>query len=346
MANQLKNWYAALAALFLGNLIRQLRASITRRRPNLLQRPVNWFVNVGVPVQHYDANLNAFREVASVAFHWSKRDMTRYKLNDLRSSYIEILANLDPQASPAQVVPELTAAIHQLTRDPNRADALYGLVDIGGGTLDGAIFHINRSRTGRPLRIHAARVDQCGTIAISRMMVAEIYSKLPDYLEGALVNRQEAPTIQLPLAKPLHFRDDKSAEVLVQNVIGGVIHTARSQLHGQMFSPRVDATARDTPPLRVLLAGGGATSAWYKSAVERIFTMRGLHQYGLTGVRCQMIPKPADYLGDDFARFVIALGLADSVVALADAQLPSQFRNAEPLPEREPPLTPTSKDMV
>ena len=204
---------------------------------------------------------------------------------------IKLSGGIDRQSSPAQVVPELTAAIHQLIRDPNREDALYGLVDIGGGTLDGAIFHVNRSGTGRPLRIHAARVDQCGTIAVSRMMVAEIYSKLSDYVESALISRQETPTVQLPLTKLLHFRDDKSAEILVQNVIGGVIHITRKQLYGQMFSPRVDATARDTPPLRIFMAGGGATSAWYKSAIEKIFTVRNLSQFGLTGIRCEIISK-------------------------------------------------------
>ena len=76
-----------LAAAFLSNLIRHVRASVTRRRPDLLQRQVNWFVNVGVPVQHYDANMDAFSEVAAVAFHWSQRDLTRYKVNDLGSAY-------------------------------------------------------------------------------------------------------------------------------------------------------------------------------------------------------------------------------------------------------------------
>ena len=41
------------------------------------------------------------------------------------------------------------------------------------------------------------------------MMVAEIYSKLPDYLEGALISRQEAPTVQLPLTEALQFRMTK-----------------------------------------------------------------------------------------------------------------------------------------
>jgi hypothetical protein len=337
-----------LAAAFLSGVIRHVRASIIRRRPDLKQRRVNWFVNVGVPVQHYDANADGFSEVAAVAFHWAQRNHMEYTIDDLSSSYAEIVGSLDldRESSPAQVVPELTAAIHELIRDPNREDALYGLFDIGGGTLDGAIFHVNRSGIGRPLRIHAARVDQCGTIAVSRMMVAEIYSRLPHYIEGALVGTHVIPTVRLPLTELLKFRDDKSVEVLVQNVVGGVIQTTRTQLYGQMFSPRVDATARDTPPLRVLIAGGGAPSAWYKSAIERTFLTRNLSQFGLTGIRSEIISKPADYRGDDFPRFVIALGLADSVVALADAQLPSQFRNAEPPLERGSPPAPITKDMV
>ncbi len=89
------------------------------------------------------------------------------------------------------------------------------------------------------------RCDQLGRVAAthSRMMVAEIYSKLTEYLENALISRQETPTIQLRLTRALHFRDDKSVESLVQNVIGGVISVARKHLHGQMFSPRITAQA-------------------------------------------------------------------------------------------------------
>jgi hypothetical protein len=41
-----------LAAAFLSSLVRTVRASLMRRHPELSRRRVNWFVNVGVPVQH------------------------------------------------------------------------------------------------------------------------------------------------------------------------------------------------------------------------------------------------------------------------------------------------------
>jgi hypothetical protein len=178
------------------------------------------------------------------------------------------------------------------------------------------------------------------------MMMAEIYSKLSHYIERSLINTHEVPTVRLPLTEELKFRDDASVEVLVQNLVAGVILSTRKQLYGQMFSPRADATARDTPPLRVFIAGGGATSSWYKSTIDKTFVTRKLSQFGLTGIRSEIVSRPIDYRGEDFARFVIALGLADSVVALADAQLPSQFRNREAPPDRGPRGTLITKDMV
>ena len=165
-------------------------------------------------------------------------------------------------------------------------------------------------------------------------------------MERALVNGHPMPTVPLPLTEELKFRGDTTVEILVQNLVGGVIQTTRKHLYGQMFSPRVDAKPKDTPPLRVFIAGGGATSAWYKSAIEKTFVTRNLSQFGLTGIRSEIISKPVDYSGEDFPRFVIAMGLADSMVALADAQLPSQFRTAEPLPDRKPRGTLITKDMV
>ena len=65
----------------------------------------------------------------------------------------------------------------------------------------------------------------------------------------------------------------------------------------------------------------------------------------MTGIRAELVPKSADYAGQDFPRFVIALGLSDMASAMADAQLPSQIRDADPLPPRQTSAMIT-KDMV
>ncbi|MGH2506570.1 MAG: hypothetical protein ACRDHZ_04005, partial [Ktedonobacteraceae bacterium] len=261
------------------------------------------------------------------------------------AAYAHTVRTIDIVNSPASVVPELTAALHEFVRDPNRPDSLYGLFDIGGGTVDGAIFRINRTGIGLPLQIHAARVDCTGTMALSRMMLAELYSKLPSYIEGPLLNGGERPSVAIPLGEPLAFRDDQSARDTIQTLVATVIGKTKRQLYGQMFSPHLDATIRNTPPLRVFLAGGGASSIWYKTAIERTFEDRRLSQWGLTGIRSEIVVRPSDYQLNDYPRFVIALGLADLSAALVDARLPSQIQDAEPLPKRRS-QTPITKDDV
>jgi hypothetical protein len=335
-----------LTAAFLAGLVQSVRASVLRQQPHLARRRINWFINVGAPVQHCDSHPHAFKEVAAVAFHWASQDgPTKIKLNELCEVYKDTARSLDVNSSPATVMPELTAALHEFVRDPNRADDLYGFFDIGGGTIDGAIFRINRSGAGFPLRIHAARVDHAGSMAVSRTMLAEMYSRLSHYIESPLLGQQHLPNIVIPLSEPLVFRDNRSARDEIQNLVATVIGKARRHLYGQMFSPRVDATASDTRPLRVFLAGGGASSAWYKAAIGQTFSDRNLHQWGLTGIRSEIVAKPPDYQGNDFPRFVTALGLADATPALSDAQLPSQMQDADPLPTRAMP-TLITKDLV
>lgn len=323
-----------LAAAFLSGVVRAVRSTVARSRPDLMQRRVNWFLNVGVPVQHCNSNADAFKEVASVAFQWAQSRAKRMSIDELCQYYERTAVLVDKEISPASVVPELTAALHEFVRDPNCADDLYGLFDVGGGTIDGAIFRINRSGIGWPLRIHAARVDCAGSMAVSRTMLAEMFSKLPYYIEAPLLSADQIPKIALPLSNALSFKNNKSAREEIQTLVATLIGKTRRHYNGQMFSPRLDATARDTRPLRVFLSGGGANSAWYKSAIEETYSIRNLQQWGLTGIRAEVVSKPAGYVGDDFPRFVIALGLADPSAALADAQLPSQIQSMDPFPVR------------
>jgi hypothetical protein len=73
----LKDVVRPMAAAFLSGLVRQVRSSVLRDRTELSGRRMNWFVNVGAPVQHCDAYLYAFKEVAAVAFYWERRTARR-----------------------------------------------------------------------------------------------------------------------------------------------------------------------------------------------------------------------------------------------------------------------------
>jgi hypothetical protein len=67
--------------------------------------------------------------------------------------------------------PELAAALSEYIRDPNRPEGLYGFCDIGGGTIDGAIFRLNRGAGYPRLAIPSAAVRPLGTVAVARDLV-------------------------------------------------------------------------------------------------------------------------------------------------------------------------------
>jgi hypothetical protein len=182
-------------------------------------------------------------------------------------------------------------------------------------------------------------------MALSRAMLLEIYQRLPHYIERQLIGPDEIPHLDIPLNETLAFRNKQTAREEIQNLVGSLVSITKRHLYGRMFSPRVGANERDTPPLRIFVAGGGANSAWYKSAIESTFHERGLEKLGLTGIRSEVVPKPSDYHLDDYPRFVIALGLADFSSALVDARLPGQFQDAQsPLQRLSPNLV--TKDQV
>ena len=117
----------------------------------------------------------------------------------------------------------------------------------------------------------------------------------------------------------------------MQNFVRSFVNDARLKQHGQTFYAEADASRAKTE-LRLFLAGGGATSSWYRTAIRKT---GGAALDGLSGIRPETVAKPVDYAETDFPRFVIALGLADLPEAMDDAMLPSSIPIKGPLPERE-----------
>jgi hypothetical protein len=77
------------------------------------------------------------------------------------SSVVVEQAHVDKAIS---AFPELAAALNEYIRDPNRPEGLYGFCDIGGGTIDGAIFRLNRAAGFPRLSIPSAAVRSLGCV--------------------------------------------------------------------------------------------------------------------------------------------------------------------------------------
>jgi hypothetical protein len=316
-----------LAAAFLANIIRKAMRSEEKRLRGV---PVRWLVNLGMPVQYCDAPEKAiFEKIGAIAFEWSRHPRQSETVETLCEGFWKAERELDLAYSSVTVVPELTAALHDFFRDSNRAEGLYAFCDVGGGTLDAAVFRINRTHGIIPIGVPSARVEQLGTRALSEGLRDQLALSVED-VEQVLIQSDYSSS----LAKS-EFLTDKER---VQNFLRAVVNDARMKEQAHTFYEEGDAR-RPKKDLPLFMAGGGAGSWWYQTALKET---DGTAFDGLTGAKPRTVPKPQHFRGDDFPRFVVALGLADAPENFSDAVLPGNIPRKTGLPPR--PVTPPLYD--
>lgn len=340
-----ENIIKALAALFLSEIIRRVRAS-EQERPHLRNANIRWLVNVGVPVEHFDApERDVFQEVASVAVKWAESPPAEFNVAMVARAYQQQAAMNDRNTTPASVFPELAAALTEYIRDPNRPDGLYyGFCDIGGGTVDGAIFRLHR-RSGRAqLAILSASVAPYGTAAVARGLAGKLQrslsadkaSALSLRIESLLTEKQAPVMATQDLATRTLQQHEAEPKTNVQNFVRRFVNEARLKrnVNGYTFA---DPLSGKDIELRFFLAGGGADSAWYRMAIQSLDPKDNQAFYGVKRLRLETVKRSAGFRGGDFPRFVIALGLTNLPDDLEEASrlLPSKIRKKPPLPERE-----------
>ena len=272
-----ENVIKALAALFLSEIICRVRAS-EQEKSHLRNANIRWLVNVGVPVEHFDApEREVFQEVASVAFKWAELPPADFKVATLAKTYQRQAATTDRETMPASVFPELAAALTEYIRDPNRPEGLfYGFCDIGGGTIDGAIFRLHRASGLPRLAILSASVVPYGTAAVARSMVGKLDGTLPSEkasaftsrIETLLTEKQALPHNPQEPALRLFKKHDAEPRANIQNFVRRFVNEARLKrnVNGHSFA---DPFTGDKIELRFFLAGGGAESGWYKTVNRR-----------------------------------------------------------------------------
>lgn len=335
----------ALAARFLSELIRRVQVS-EREKPHLRNANIRWLVNVGVPVEHFDApEREVFREVASVAFAWACSPPPGQKVPALAQSYRQQAVAIDRDSSPASVFPELAAALAEYIRDPNRPEGHYGFCDVGGGTIDGAIFRLHRTSNGPVLAILSASVAPYGTAAVAWGVIGKLDGQRPAVpkaaelsarIEALLTDRQVPAHLAQELAAQALRKHEAEARGNVQNFVRRFVNEARMKRNVNGYTFADPLTGKEIE-LRFLLAGGGAESGWYRAAILGLDPKDNQAFYGVKKVRLETVKRSAGFRGGDFPRFVIALGLTNLPDELEEASrlLPSRIKKKPPLPERE-----------
>ena len=147
-------------------------------------------------------------------------------------------------------------------------------------------------------------------------------------------------------ATRLFKKHDAEPRTNVQNFVRRFVNEARLKrnVNGHTFA---DPFAGEKIELRFFLAGGGAESGWYKTAIRSLDPKDNQAFYSVKKLRLETVKRSAGFRGDDFPRFVIALGLTNLPDELEEAShlLPSKIEKKPALPEREA-VRPTTKDDV
>ncbi|WP_134500734.1 hypothetical protein [Microvirga pakistanensis] len=349
------NAIRALSAFYVAGVIRLAQQAARRKKDLGARRRVTWTVNVGVPVKHCDSTVNAiFQEMCGVAWSWKDKKAQPASLNELVKDYEASLKTL-PSASddlPIQVAPELTAALAHFGEDKNTAPGLYAFFDIGGGTLDGSAFRLQRQPDGPKFDIYAAEVNSLGTMAVARHALTCMGKKPRSARERQTMLERLEQQIILGGRTPRIVVGDLERKVQV------LLHSVVSQTRRKCQTPFSDDLYGERPGLRTLanvqypviplfLGGGGARSEWYQALFLRTSNDLNQHQIGVGGYSVRLLPRPPGTKDDDYPRFVIALGLTSRGLHWDRYKLPSSIPLPPPPPEWQPPTpSPVTKDMV
>jgi hypothetical protein len=118
------------------------------------------------------------------------------------------------------------------------------------------------------------------------------------------------------------------------------------KVHGAKSASSIPFTGKEIE-LRFFLAGGGAESGWYRTAILSLHPKDNQAFYGIRNLRLETVKRSGGFRSGQFARFVIALGLTNLPDDLEEASrlLPSKIKKKPPLPEREAIRAITKEDM-
>ena len=248
---------------------------------------------------------------------------------ELVTEYDKAALGINPADMPIQVAPELTAALAHFGEHRNTAAGAYSFFDIGGGTLDGSVFRLRREREGASFDILSANVEELGTMAVARHVVAHAYKSIATEVEKPIIFGGEAPVAKFGMPKQVEER----IQTFFASVIGQAHKRGLFPASSHFTSRRLDGPVKHTLP--VFIAGGGCRSEWYQSLFSRTCDEYGHNkQWGIAGYDIKIVPPPSGALDDEYPRFVIALGLTSENLHFHQYRLPSRYSTIPNLPNR------------
>ncbi len=180
---------------------------------------------------------------------------------DLADVYALIVAHRNDETDiPLQTIPELYAEVYHLFRNNSTKIGLYGILDIGGGTADFAVFHVRLGPDGsRKIRFLTQNVLPLGV----EMLCTQIY---PKNLE---IGKKKIRGENADIVKVNYGGRGKLVQVRER-----LPYDFRCGIFGKIVSvKKMDKNLlanifHDDGRIPLLLYGGGADFKWYQSIIK------------------------------------------------------------------------------
>jgi hypothetical protein len=301
------------ATAFLAWVFRYARAWLYKHRGGLLRgRKLAWNVAVGCPTKAIEDQplVQTYLHLAAAA--WL---LSRWALPigfDSAQKAIEV-ARPDPdsvQLDSLAVVPEFVAQIAGYARSSQRQRGLHFLVDIGAGTVDLAMFNVERDLTDES-RDHYPILER----SVEFLGTHFLMSARAKATDGALqwADRGRVPDLATLVANyPDHATAIRAADERFGEHVKHRVERVLKKTHGKR-SPHSDVWQHGLP---VFLAGGGSNCDLYRNAVQQACSACGVKPILLP----LQVSDRVDCAGielSDVHRLSVALGLTDDASLLA-----------------------------
>lgn len=321
---------------FLALVIRRARGwLLTEHRDVYSRHALNWRMNLGLPARSYRdaAMVKVFRRLAWAAANLAadadvptitKEAVDRYRVRSMSVAEGVNAENAEFAWSDVDAVPEVSAQLQGFMSSARwdwQSRPVMMLVDVGAGTVDSALFHVQVPSTGSGvLTFYSSRVEPNGAMNLHRERVRWLCELLPTDAEHKAAV-EHLTTIAKPTDRlrpiPEGVRDYLPGYVL--EAVGADVDerfgTARyrGQVAGSINDAKVGKGLPTSQLQRVplLLCGGGSRMRFYGGIGDAINRTQGWN----VSVETMRLPVPQDladlgWHADDFDRLSVAYGLS------------------------------------
>lgn len=294
----------AMSIFFVGRAIRDAKAFVTAQFSG---RTIQWAGGaLGCPAAYHDDDrLPLFQRVADAAWAWAADPKAPSDLDSLRGWCAQSWP--DAAATNFEVRAEVAAAVDCFTMRPDASSGVYVFLDVGGGTLDGACFKLDRRSEHKDVFLFASKVERLGVEEARRAACQEWMPQLSNVAEQLIRTGRGEFKAELGWLKKELYR-----------FIGTLIAEGKGDENWlQLAFQRpaawrsFDDQLKDARPLPIFLGGGGMAHAVYRECADTVWAKNSLKNFDIPPLATgQFTPPNADWPATaPFHRCAVAYGL-------------------------------------